>query len=645
MANERVNPPDRAADRGVADRTPDRAAAARFNPRGRQYAESNSTSDAESDRTSDEGPMSPSTTSSIPTLPKLIRAATFSDRTTATSAMKTTAERPAGAIRTTATAAIKTTAERPAGAIRTTAQAWEDEQQHDEGSKVDGEGLRMPKASGAVAEAACDEPCVLDQLDDRHKEVLQEVFSSPKAPKVIGKLSPDERQMIIDICTPSMLCQGEIVVKQQEPWPYCCITVAGSVQVSKAKQGILGSMRTGQWFGDLRSPTAMANVITTEDTVFALITIENLETVIKQRVVVSTPPHRQFTDTGVASEASSHSESTSAGQMSLNDLTFFDSNLGRGTFGTVYPAIDPQGNFHAVKCISKDTVVTHGAQTQTENEIHLLKGIYTPFIVRMHYTMQDDRCVFLVMEMVSGGEFFKFLVRQQMLAESHCQFYTANVICALRHMHEIDIVYSDLKPENLVFERNGFLKIVDFGFAKKLPTVRGGGAAQTHTICGTPDYMAPEVIVGKGHNKLVDMWSLGVLAYEMLTGRTPYNEPSGDVYKIYSMICNQRLRFPSGVMVTPDMVAFVSALMFTNPKKRLGVDLGFSDVEKHAWFTNASSVSMGCGFDWAGCYSQKIDAPYLPAIPDLVGKASKVPYRRIHTKLLNMPIAHWNIQL
>merc|ERR1740117_372589 len=261
-----------------------------------------------------------------------------------------------------------------------------------------------------------------------------------------------------------MFCPGQVVVKQREPCPYCCIIVEGSVQVSKAKQGILGNMKSGQWFGDLRSPTAMANVMTTENTVFALFTKEHIDAVMSHRHAALVPAMSSRCLLPEPSNTHEANQSRESINLILDELTFFERNLGRGTFGTVYPCMDAAGNMHAVKCICKDTVVRHQAQKQTETEIRLLTGMYTPFIVRLHCTMQDERCVFLVMEMVPGGEFFKFLVAKGTLKEADCLFYTANVICGLRHMHELDIVFRDLKPENLVFGSRGFLKVVDFGF-------------------------------------------------------------------------------------------------------------------------------------------------------------------------------------
>jgi len=589
----------------------------RCNPRGRQYADNtdNSIND----------PDVPSTPTSIPTLPLL-------------SPSRQLSPPKAGPMRTTADAATRTPSAPSAHAVkRATAEQTKDEKAApSESAETSCSRARTNFADDTQALGGSTGPRVLSKLEEEHKVVIRSLFASSKAPKILVRLSAQEQEDLISKCRPTEYCQGQVVVKQKQAWPYCCIIASGGVQVSKAKQGILGNMGAGQWFGDLRSPIAMANVMTNADTVFALFAQEDLDAVMNQRLIPSQPQGSRTAANCTEAERYKPRRK-SCNQPLLNHMTFFNKSLGRGTFGTVYPCVDPEGEFTAVKCISKDKVVCHQAQTQSENEIRLLQEMQTPFIVQLHNTLQDNRCVYLQLELVPGGEFFKFLVRQGTVSEPHCQFYTANVICALRHMHEKHVVFRDLKPENLVFGANGYLKLVDFGFAKKLSSHR----AQTETICGTPDYMAPEIIVGKGHGKMVDMWSLGVLTYEMLTGKTPYNEPSGDVYKIYKLICNTRLRFPPGFRFSQALVAFVSALLFANPQKRLGFDLGFVDVGKHAWYERTT-------FDWAGLDAQTTEAPCIPLVQDaskIIENASKIAYEDIHTNLLNTPVSLWNLKL
>jgi len=173
------------------------------------------------------------------------------------------------------------------------------------------------------------------------------------------------------------------------------------------------------------------------------------------------------------------------------------------------------------------------------------------------------------------------------LRDDEARFYAANVLLAVEHMHNNNIIYRDLKPETIVMATNGYLKLVDLGFAKKMD------AHLTYTVCGTPDYIAPEIVASKGHNKAVDYWSLGVLVYEMLTGLTPYYDPNGNVFQIYERIINERLSFPAEPRIAPEVRALISSLLFVNPSRRLGsFKGGANDVKEHAWFRTLDFVQL-----------------------------------------------------
>ena len=156
------------------------------------------------------------------------------------------------------------------------------------------------------------------------------------------------------------------------------------------------------------------------------------------------------------------------------------------------------------------------------NEKVILAQIDHPFIVTLGCTFQDDKLLYMVLEYVVGGEFFTHLRTAGRFDNATSRFYSAQITMIFEYLHDQDFIYRDLKPENLLLDKDGYLKITDFGFAKRV-------AFKTYTLCGTPEYIAPEVLLNKGHGKGVDWWTLGILNYEMLAGQPPFvdDDPMG----------------------------------------------------------------------------------------------------------------------
>ncbi|KAL6065416.1 cytochrome c oxidase subunit 1 [Balamuthia mandrillaris] len=197
--------------------------------------------------------------------------------------------------------------------------------------------------------------------------------------------------------------------------------------------------------------------------------------------------------------------------MSLEDFEKVRT-LGTGTFGRVWLVKHKAtGKFFALKVLKKVEVVRLKQVDHIKNEKKVLSQVNCPFIVNLYGTFQDDTNLYLLMEYVIGGEMFCHLRRAGRFPNDTARFFAAQVVLALEHLHSKDILYRDLKPENLLLDKNGNIKIVDFGFAKHVED-------RTWTLCGTPEYLAPEIIQSKGHGKAVDWWALGVLIFEMLAG-------------------------------------------------------------------------------------------------------------------------------
>lgn len=298
--------------------------------------------------------------------------------------------------------------------------------------------------------------------------------------------------------------------------------------------------------------------------------------------------------------------------------------IGTGTFGRVKLVQNKKNNkYFALKCMNKIEIIKSHQQNNIKNEKNLLfecsyssNKFLSNFILKLFKTYNFDNQIMLLMEFINGGELWSLIYedkKKDYLVRSNYGgftledsiFYISNIILSFELLNKHSIVYRDLKPENLLINSNGYLKIIDFGFSKKIPYVKNNVKyTKTFTLCGTPEYLAPEIIMSKGYDKSVDYWALGCLFYELLLGKTPFQ--ADFTTKIFQNIINseKNLVFPKNYNVK--VVTIIKKLLTFNSSLRLGnLNGGINDIKKDEIFND---------LNWDKIERQEVKAPYIPQV-------------------------------
>lgn len=221
------------------------------------------------------------------------------------------------------------------------------------------------------------------------------------------------------------------------------------------------------------------------------------------------------------------------------------------------------GQYFAMKILNKETIEKRNQQFHTKSERNIMAKMDMPFIVKLQHAFQTPEKLYFVMEFVPGGELFYHLRRAKRFSEERTVFYAAEIVLALEFLHRRDIIYRDLKPENVLLDKDGHIKLTDLGLSKEGVILN---KEKTYTFCGTPEYLAPEIIKGDGHGKEVDWWSLGILIYEMLNGRAPF--VSKNRQEVLKSILQKRIEMKS--FFSAEAKRLLRKLLCVDPQKRLG---------------------------------------------------------------------------
>ncbi|KAJ3046684.1 camp-dependent protein kinase catalytic subunit [Rhizophlyctis rosea] len=290
--------------------------------------------------------------------------------------------------------------------------------------------------------------------------------------------------------------------------------------------------------------------------------------------------------------------------------------VGKGGFANVFLVRlkAGTGRYFALKAIKKADLVRLKQEKQILNEKNILKAVRHPFVVELYHTFQNVNYLFMTLEFVAGGDLFSYLRKCQRFGEEDAKFYVAEVLIALEYLHSQHVVYRDLKPENILLDTTGHTKLADFGFAKVVRTT-------TSSFCGTPDYIAVEMVAGRPYTKAVDWWSYGVLIFELVCGKTPFsgesdpppplpgqkpqppsNSTSPD--KIYDNIQHNRIKWHPLIRgATKDIC---KRLLDPNPETRLGSgSVGAGEIKMHPFFK---------GTVWKKVEGRQTVPPFVPAV-------------------------------
>ncbi|XP_064602386.1 cGMP-dependent protein kinase 1-like [Liolophura sinensis] len=441
-----------------------------------------------------------------------------------------------------------------------------------------------------------------------------------KSVPLLKNLPPEKLSKMADVLEVDFFHEGEYIIREGATGDTFFILNKGEVKVTQKLQGhaepqeIRRLKTPGDYFGEkalLSEDRRTANVIALPPGVECL-TLDR-DAFIK---LIGNLKDLRDKDYGDQARGAQRTSGGSGGESPLSpvretiDQEFVGvrleeldviATLGMGGFGRVelvQLATDKSKTF-ALKCLKKKHIVETRQQEHIYSEKKIMLETRSPFIARLYKTFKDRKYVYMLMEVCLGGELWTILRDRGSFDDNTARFCVACVLEAFQYLHCKGIIYRDLKPENLLLDNSGYIKLVDFGFAKKI-----GSGRKTWTFCGTPEYVAPEIILNKGHDHAADYWSLGILMFELLTGSPPFS--GSDPMKTYNIILKgiDVIEFPK--KISRNAHNLIKKVCRDNAAERLGYGKnGISDIKKHKWFQ---------GFDWEGLKSKSVVPPIVPKV-------------------------------
>ncbi|KAJ2640137.1 Serine/threonine-protein kinase Sgk2 [Coemansia sp. RSA 1286] len=476
------------------------------------------------------------------------------------------------------------------------------------GSSSNNLGISVPRVSGASAASAS--ASVVG-----HRDVTPMPAQLPQMSKSqTWGVQPQKQKQVDEASSPEPM---DIDTSHHHQPP---ATAPGGRQIQQA-----------QLFHQQRQMSGAAAVKGTVNTL--------MSTLVNEPPLRSAPPTVQQFGSDTCSDQDTDSLSSGKRRVGLDDFHLL-SLIGKGSYGKVMLArYKDTGKVMAIKVISKSKLrgrPNEIRRVMSERKV-LERTVRHPFLVGLQCAFQTKEKLFFCLDYVNGGELFFHLQRERRFGENRARFYAAEITSALAYLHSMDVVYRDLKPENCLLDARGHVRIVDFGLAKEVGPVvwRTEGSAlysveeggKTGTFCGTPEYLAPEVLLRQRYGKEVDWYCLGAVLYEMLTGLPPFYDQDNNT--MYRRILHEPLRFPAtlppplrgngtyndscgilpGAGIGKLAQDFITRILDRDPQKRLGHGVfGTENVKRHVFFH---------GIDWVKIYRQEYAPPFVPKVSSI----------------------------
>ncbi|CAD8178759.1 unnamed protein product [Paramecium octaurelia] len=281
----------------------------------------------------------------------------------------------------------------------------------------------------------------------------------------------------------------------------------------------------------------------------------------------------------------------------LRDFIFIKC-IGVGGFSRVYLVKKKQSSrFYAMKIIDKKIIIEKKIENIIENERNILAVTQHPFLNKLEYALECPNHLIFITEFCAGGDLLYYLQKYHVFTESQARFYIVEFILGLIYLHQLDIIYRDIKPENILIDITGHIQIADFGLAK--PTRN----EYAYSFCGSPEYMAPEMLTNQGHNQQLDHYCLGVLLYELVVGQPPFY--SEDINKIYENIILKEVEFPKNNSLSNEIKDLIVRLLDKDQKSRIGHQGGLLEILDHKWFESVDLIKF---------LYRKVNPPFQPDV-------------------------------
>jgi len=439
---------------------------------------------------------------------------------------------------------------------------------------------------------------------------------------LLSKLPESKLVKLAGVMRVQSFQNGAYIIRQGEEGSRFYIINEGEVRCTRSngiEEEELIRLTAQEFFGEralITNEARKANVIacgTVECLVLERTSFQSLLSDVQEDLV--TEIGKRETNSAATAQKEEMVDLTPRTAFSFEDLKIMRT-IGTGTFGRV-KLVQHKGSGYvcALKCMNKSEIVASHQERNIMAEKNLLfECSSSPFILKLMQTYNHKNQILMLMEFVQGGELWSYIYEKTNTVKrsqaggfemSAVKFFSANVILAFKHIHGRNIAYRDLKPENLLMDGKGYLKMIDFGFAKKFPYVKNGQKHdKTFTLCGTPEYLAPEIVMSKGYDRGVDYWALGCLIYELYLSRTPFQ--ADYTTKIFQNIiaADKVLSFPP--RMDPQHVSLIKKLLSVNPAFRLGsLSGGIEDIISDPFFSDVN---------WQGIIEQTVPAPYVAPI-------------------------------